>query len=242
MFKLFGLGISCEEKQDLLKYIELHIDNNNHPYVVYTPNASILWQSIKNEILYKSLSDASLLIPDGFGVILASKLLKGCLKEKIAGIDMMTSICNMAKEKKYSVYLLGATEPVIQKTFAKLRENGLNVVGYRNGYFSDSEDSAIIKNINKANVDILFVAMGCPKQEIWVHDHKNELNVKLIMTVGGSFDVISGYIPRAPSFLRKLGLEWIFRISLQPFKRYRHLGYVAGFLYKIIQFKLRRGA
>ncbi len=241
MFELFGLSISCEEKKNLLKYIEEHIDNKNHPYVVYTPNASILWQSIKNKKLYSSLSKASLLIPDGFGVILASKILNGCLKEKIAGIDMMDSICKLSKIKNYSVYLLGATEPVVQKTFENLQDQGLNIVGYRNGYFSKNEDAAIIKNINKSNADILFVAMGCPKQEVWVNEHKDELKVRLIMTVGGSFDVISGYIPRAPAFIRKLGLEWVFRISLQPFKRYRHLGYVVGFLYKIIQSKLRRG-
>ncbi len=239
MFRLFGLNISCEDKNELLKYIESHVDNNNHPYIVYTPNASILWQSIKNKELYDSLANASLLIPDGFGVILASRILKGCLKEKIAGIDMMTSICEMSKNKRYAIYLLGATETVVQKTYNKLCEQGLNVVGYRNGYFSEGENSAIIKNINNSKADILFVAMGCPKQEVWVHEHKNDLNVKLIMTVGGSFDVISGYIPRAPSFIRKIGLEWMFRISLQPFKRYRHIGYVFGFLYKIIQSKLR---
>jgi N-acetylglucosaminyldiphosphoundecaprenol N-acetyl-beta-D-mannosaminyltransferase len=241
MFKLFGLNISCEEKSKLLNYIEVHIDNNNHPYVVYTPNASILWQSIKNKRLYRSLQDASLLIPDGFGVILSSRILNGCLKEKIAGIDMMDSICNMAKDKNYSIYLLGATESVVQKTSYNLQKQGLRIVGYRNGYFSERENDAIIKNINKSKADILFVAMGCPKQEIWVNENKKDLNVKLIMTVGGSFDVISGYIPRAPAFVRKLGLEWIFRISLQPFKRYRHLGYVIGFLYKILQLKLKRG-
>lgn len=162
-------------------------------------------------------------IADGIGIVLASKLHRGQIKERITGIDTMATLCELANEKRYSIFMYGATESVLVQTKMKLIESypHLKICGIMDGYQPNHE--AIIRGINETKPDILFVALGSPKQEYWINEHFEELDTKIFMGVGGSFDVLSENIDRAPEKYRKLGLEWLYRLIKEPKRLFRQL-------------------
>lgn len=182
----------------------------------------------KDEELKELLNKATYQIPDGMGVILASKIKKGEIKERITGIDSMMHLCEMAEKENKSVFLYGAKPNVAETASKKLIEKypKLNIKGVIDGYEKDKQK--IIDTINKVNPDILFVALGSPKQEKWIMENMDLVNVYIFQGVGGSFDVISGNVKRAPDFFQKNGLEWLYRLIKQPTRAKRQL--------KLIQF------
>ena len=184
-------------------------------------------------MLKELLNKATYQIPDGVGIIYASKIKKGQIKSRITGIDCMDMLCNLANEKGYKVFLYGAREETIKEAKVKLEEKypKINIVGYINGYEKDNEK--IIKEINKSQADIVFVALGSPKQENWINDYKDKMSATIFQGVGGSFDVISGNIKRAPLWMQKAGLEWLYRLIKEPKRIFRQLKLVK-FLFLIL--------
>lgn len=163
---------------------------------------------------------------DGASVIIASKLLKKPLPERVAGIDLMMDLTYLASENRYKVYLLGAKQDVVDKTADVLRNKHpeLAIVGKKNGYFSEDEWSKIGEDIKNSGAQIVFVGITSPLKEYLVEFFQKDMNLKCVfMGVGGSFDVISGQISRAPKWMQKFSLEWLFRVLQEPkrlFKRY----------------------
>ena len=155
---------------------------------------------------------------DGAGVLWAAKVLDLPLRERVPGVDLTQAICEMAAREGYGVYFLGAAPGVAEKAAAVLRGRfpGLRVVGTHDGYFPPEEEERLVEEIRAARPDVLFVALGMPKQEQWIRKHQERLGVPVLMGVGGSFDVISGNLPRAPQWMQNFGLEWLYRVYLEP--------------------------
>jgi N-acetylglucosaminyldiphosphoundecaprenol N-acetyl-beta-D-mannosaminyltransferase len=176
--------------------------------------------------LRESVNSADIINADGQAVIWASKLLGKPLKERVAGIDLMGSLVELAYQKGYKIYCLGAKEEVVSKVIEKYKQKYSKdiIAGYRNGYFSKEEEPQIARDIAESGAQILFVAISSPKKEIFLYDHRETLkSLNFIMGVGGSFDVVSGLVKRAPIWMQNMGLEWFYRFIQEPkrmWKRY----------------------
>jgi N-acetylglucosaminyldiphosphoundecaprenol N-acetyl-beta-D-mannosaminyltransferase len=172
----------------------------------------------KDSALLAAFDAADLVIPDSAGVQWAARI-KGQKISKIAGIDLMDTLCAQATERGWRVYFLGAA-PGIAETAAHVltkRYQGLQVAGIQHGYFTrETGEEAVIQSIATAKPDLLFVALSTPFQDGWIHKNLSRLGAKVVMGVGGSFDVLSGRLRRAPKWMRAAGLEWFFRLLQQP--------------------------
>ncbi len=210
---------------ETLALIDRHIKERKplHHVVV---NAAKIVAMHSNEKLRQAVNSADLINADGQAVVWASKILGNPLKERVAGIDLMQNLVKRAKEKGYKIFFLGAREEVVKKVVDIYAEQyGKKIIaGYRNGYFNEDEEEKIARQIADSNADILFVAISSPKKEIFLEKHKKTLKkIPFIMGVGGSFDVVSGKIKRAPQWMQKAGLEWFYRLLQEPrrmWKRY----------------------
>lgn len=197
--------------------------------VIYNINPLICVNFRNNKSIKEEFNKESYNIPDGNGIVLSAKLTSNNLNKSIPGIELMEKICEESIKNNYSIYLYGAKEDSVTKTKEKLEKKykGINIVGYSNGYIDEKK---ALKEIKKARPDILFVALGSPKQEEFIINNRNKLkSTKIIMPVGGSFDVISGNLKRAPEIYRKLKIEWLYRMLKEP-KRFKHIFELAQYL------------
>lgn len=228
--KYLGVNVCCLDMNEVIDEVD-NIIKEKVPSFVVAINPEKLIKADKDPQLKELLNSASIQIPDGVGVILASKLKGGHIRSRVTGIDLMQAICQRAAEKNYRVFLLGAKPGVAEKAGNILMERykGLNIIGVQDGYFK--EDREAIDVIKKASPDIVFVAMGSPKQEYWIKNNMKEIGASLYMGVGGSYDVICGNIQRAPEWMCKAGLEWLFRLIKEPW-RYKRMIVLPGFLVK----------
>ncbi|MEW9082553.1 WecB/TagA/CpsF family glycosyltransferase [Caldanaerobacter subterraneus] len=209
-------------------------------HIVATPNAEIIMMAQKDEEYKKILNETDLNVPDGSGVVFASKVFNKPLKERVAGFDLMMEFVKWASHKDVSIYLLGAKPEVVEKAQSNLKNlyPSLKIVGFYHGYFNEKEEENIIEDINKRAAQVLFVALGAPKQEKWIYKNKEKLKVKIAMGVGGSFDVIAGKAKRAPEIYRKLGLEWLYRLIQEPW-RYKRMSALPKFAFKVLLARLK---
>ena len=236
---ILGILIDNIKKEELLLRISSFLEDGRQHFLV-TPNPEIVLSTEKDEELKEILNRADVAIPDGFGLILASYYLKTPLEDRITGVDLMLEICKIAEEKGKSVYLLGGGEGIAQKTAEMLIDKfpKIKIVGAESGGKIEKEnlkDENLLKKINGKNPDIIFVALGGGKQEKWIDANlKNLPSVKLAMGIGGAFDFISEKIKRAPFVMRKLGLEWLFRLFLEPKRIKRIFNATVLFSYKVI--------
>ncbi|MBW8036427.1 MAG: WecB/TagA/CpsF family glycosyltransferase [Planctomycetes bacterium] len=203
--------------------------------------------AINPEKTYRSFSDrnlkevfdqADLHICDGVGSAIAARWLTGHKVARITGVQLFLNLMVRAEKEKLKVYLLGGAPDVNQGAYNYLRDKHpeLQIVGSKDGYFKDDND--VIEHINKTKPDMLFVAMGSPKQEYWISRHMKKLNVSYFMGVGGTFDVVSGKVKWAPAFYRRTGTEFLYRFACEPGKRWRREIIRLKFGLKVIRSKL----
>ncbi len=185
---------------------------------VFTPNSEILLTAVKDREFESVLNSGHLVVPDGIGVVIASRFYGTPVKERVAGFDLMMRLMDIADSRGKSVYLLGGREGVAEEAAIKLTESygNLKIAGTRNGYFEEDSENDIVNEINNSKADILLAALGAPKQEKFIYKHSDNLKVKIAMGVGGSLDVLAGKVKRAPEFYQKAGLEWFYRLVKEP--------------------------
>ncbi len=207
-----------------IKEIENNINLNKQTHHVVV-NAAKLVNMQTDKTLYDSVVNCDIINADGQSVVWASRILKQPLPERVAGADLMINLMDLAGEKGYKVFLFGAKEEIVSKVAQMYRDKFGNqvIAGYRNGYYAEGEEEAIAKMIAESAAQMLFVAISSPKKEIFLNKYKDIINTPFIMGVGGTFDVISGHIKRAPIWMQKAGLEWLYRTYQEPkrmWKRY----------------------
>lgn len=188
------------------------------PHAIYTPNAEIMMAALREPQLKTVLCEADMLIADGAGIVLASKILKRNLPEKVSGVDLIKNSLEQFSGKGIKYFLFGSKPGVAEMAAVNMLHSypGIEIAGYRNGYFTESEEDEIIKQINASNADILLVALGAPKQELWIHKNKEKLKPKICIGCGGTLDILSGKTELAPDFFRRNGLEWLYRLYKEP--------------------------
>lgn len=191
--------------------------------------------------LFEIARTCALVGVDGQGVVWASRLLGDPLPERVMALDLMERLLEVAEEKGYSIYILGATQEVLEGAVANIRGRHprLTVAGYRNGYYGPEDDDEIVAAIRESEADMLFAAMPSPKKEYWLAQHREALGVPFMMGVGGGVDVIAGRTRRAPRFIQRSGFEWVFRMVQEPrrlFKRFMvgNAKFVLMFLKEIV--------
>ncbi len=232
MPNILGVKIDNLDENEILEKIEGFLNSSKQSYLT-TPNPEFLVQAQEDKEFNKILNQADISIPDGIGLILASLFLGQPIKKRIAGVDLMELICQKAANQGYSVFLLGGKKGIAEKASFKLKEKypGLEID------FCQNESV-----LPKKEPVICFVALGAPKQERWIKNNLNKMpSVKLAMGVGGAFDFISDNIKRAPRGIRKIGLEWLWRLALEPWRGKRIFRAVIVFPYLILKSKLSTG-
>lgn len=193
--------------------------------MIFTPNPEMVMEANYDKDFMEILRSGDLIIPDGIGIVMASKLNKVKIKERVTGCDLIFSLFEEIKDKGYTVYILGSKKgvPELAKENMELKYKGLKIVGVADGYFDESKEKEIIKEIIELKPDILLVGLSTPKQEKWIYKYRNKLPVKLSMGVGGSIDIMAGTVQRCPVILQKLCLEWFYRVVKEPVRWKRAL-------------------
>lgn len=228
-FKVFN-----QNKDTLIEYIEQLPKVN-----IISGNPEVLFNGLNNKNLTKNFnSKDSLIIPDGVGTVIAAKMLKNPVKEKIAGIDVMMDLLIKADKEHKSIYLLGAKEEVLQKCKKNIisRFPNIKISGSHNGFFDLNNCDEIISDIQNSDAWAIFVAMGSPRQEIFIDKIIHNSPCKIFMGVGGVFDILAGELKRAPKWMITLGLEWLYRVYKEPF-RIKRLIAIPKFLLLVLKDK-----
>lgn len=239
--------------RDLLKILEVNIDrldmqgavervknllSEDGPSLIVTPNSEMLAAAAEDAELARILNSADLAVPDGAGIILASKIMGQKLPERVAGFDLITELFAQLENEDCSFYFLGSKPGIVDKAAAELKKRypNLNIAGYHHGYLDKELQQNVTAEINEKGIDLLLVGMGVPLQERFLDKNLDGLNVKAAVTVGGSFDVIAGEVERAPLWMQKAGLEWFYRLVQEP-SRFGRMLLLPKFIYLVIKSK-----
>lgn len=202
--------------------------------MVATANAEMLMRATHDEELRHILNASALVVPDGAGTVWAARHLGHAMPERVAGYDLAQELLRCAPAEGRRIYFFGSAPGVAEKAKAKAEQlyPGIEIVGVRNGFFSPADNVAIIAEIRAARPDLLLVALGVPKQEKWIAAHLAELDVPVAIGVGGTLDVMAGVMKRAPYWMQRAKLEWLFRGLMQP-KRAGRLLALPKFVLKV---------
>ena len=212
------------------------IASNNKAFIAAI-NPEKLYAAQSDPELRSILNRPEICICDGIGAAIAVRVLQGVRIPRVTGVALFFELVKMAEEKSHSVYLLGGA-PEVNELAAerlKLKYPGLRLVGRHHGYFDDSDE--IVQLINTTKADIVFVAMGSPKQELWIAKHKEHISASIFMGIGGTLDVASGRVKWAPAFFRRTGTEWLYRLVSEPSRWKRQLA-LPKFLLVLVKHKL----
>ncbi|MFA5052180.1 MAG: WecB/TagA/CpsF family glycosyltransferase [Patescibacteria group bacterium] len=238
---ILGVRIDNFTKEDVLQKVRHFLSTNGQKYIATTGPEFIM--AAQRDAEFRSIiNNADLSLADGFGLAFAARRAGQKLSARIPGVDLMVDICRTAAETGQTVFLLGAQHGVAERTAVRLIERipNLKIAGAESGYrgwYRKLDDAKLKEIINRRQPDILFVAFGQVKQEKWIFHHLPQLpTVKLAMGVGGSFDYISGKVKRAPKFMQKCGLEWLYRLCRQPWRLPRIITAVMRFSWAILKY------
>ena len=221
--QILGTRVDRLTAKEALDTVAAFIESGE-PHQIVTANAEIIYQASKNEKMQQVINNASLVTADGSGVVWASNQLGKPLAERVTGIDLVNAICEASAEKGWRIYILGSAPGVADQAAQNIMAKypGCNIVGTHHGYFKESDEPDIMVEIQQLQPDVLFVALGAPKQEYWIVEHNPVLKIPVAMGIGGSMDVLSGNVKRAPLWMQKMSLEWLYRLIIQP-SRWRRM-------------------
>jgi len=212
------------------------------PAQLVTVNAQSLLMMHDDPAMGSAIRDAAMVVADGASMALGARILGLPWKGRVTGVDLMARLLRDGARRALKVYYLGATDTVLAKLLDVTRERfpGIVVAGYRNGYFDREKDAEVIEAIRASGADILFVGMPTPFKEIWLHRNLSRFGVGLAIGVGGTFDVLAGLVPRAPLWMQRAGLEWSWRLMMEPRKLWkRNLVYNSRFVALLLREKIR---
>lgn len=234
---VMGLKFDSMTMDEALSRAEVLLRGDKAAYVV-TPNAEIAYEALHDGQLREMLNGADLMLPDGAGVVLASKLLRTPVKQKVAGVDFAAGLLGVLERNGQSLYLLGGKPGIGELAAQKMLEAHpqLRIAGIADGYFQD--EAPVIAKINASGADALFVCLGAPKQERFMVQHRQELHVHLMAGLGGSLDAFAGTVQRAPAWMIRLNLEWLYRLIREP-KRFRRMLRLPKYLWAVMLKRIR---
>lgn len=236
--EILGAPVDCVDMSAAVDYVERQILTGTRPETVIAVNPEKVIKAQTDKKLHGFLCAAGLLIPDGIGVVVAASILGLGKMQRVPGAELMPAICKLSADKGYKLFLFGGRPEVNLEAVRRLEENypGINIVGNRDGYLGREEIPGLIDEINASGADVLFLALGSPAQELWMAEHLSALNIKVCQGVGGTFDVISGAVRRAPRIFRRMHLEWLYRLLAQPGRLFRQTA-LPKFVWQVLRQK-----
>ncbi|TMP50782.1 glycosyltransferase [Pseudoalteromonas sp. S201] len=214
--------------QETVSFIENRIEQKQFLQHVVVNVAKIVNMQ-KDPVLAESVKACEVINIDGMGVVFGARFLGHDVPERVAGVDLFHELLAMSAKRDFPVFLLGATDEVVSKTVNKVKAQNpnLNIAGYHDGYFfgnkEGDDEEAVVTKIRESGAKLLFVAITSPKKENFINKWQDKLGVDFVMGVGGTFDVVAGKVKRAPQWMQKVGLEWLYRVIQEPgrmWKRY----------------------
>lgn len=232
---IFGVPFSKMSFRDTVDWLVGRVESRT-PTQVITANPIMVMAALERPGWMEIMQRAELIVPDGAGVVWAAGYVGNPVAEKVAGIELMEELIRIGQDREWKVFLLGAAPDVIQAAASRLKEKypKIRLVGVRDGYFTEKDDAAVIRQIREAGPDLLFVGRSVDTQESWIDRYKQELGVPVTMGVGGSFDVWSGKTTRAPRWMIRLKLEWLHRLIKEP-TRYKRMLALPKFAMKVMR-------
>lgn len=236
IIKILGVpidNITIDEASNITK--SLIEGSHKSCKMIFAPNVEFVMTAQMDKDFYNILQESSLSTPDSIGVIIGAKLQKKKFKQRIPGQAYFRKILETGEKEGWTFYFLGGTQDIVAKTKENIEKiyPNIKIVGYHNGYLNEDKEKKVIEEINNIRPNVLFVAMGAPKQEKWIYKYKNILKVDVATGQGGTFDYEAGRIKRAPIFMQKLGIEWLWRLIKEP-KRIIRMRVLPIYLLKIL--------
>ncbi|MBI1961467.1 MAG: WecB/TagA/CpsF family glycosyltransferase [Parcubacteria group bacterium] len=246
---ILGVEVSDVSRSEALAQVKNFLEDSNQHYLV-TPNPEIVLKANKDHNLRRILNHADMALPDGFGLKIAARILGQKLLNRVTGADFMQSVIALAESEQWPVFLLGGRNEKISEQAAwhlRYRYKRLKIVGYASGGVVEfrqgrwqTSDAKLFARINQSRAKILFVGFGCPKQEKWIFQNLDKLpNIKLAMVVGGTLDFFAGERKRARYVIRRLGLEWLWRLIIEPTRAKRIWNATAVFVWSSAKWRFR---
>ncbi len=229
----FGIAISNRDMDDLLVTADGFV-KSGQPHLVVTLNGEMTARAFRDAEFLEIVQHADLVVADGVGIVWGARMLGSRIENRIPGIEFSSSLLALAERKGYRVYFLGAKSEIVERAASSVlaRYPNLQVAGFHSGYFDSAEEADMIHRIQEARVDILLVGMGGGAQEKWIWHHR-DMGIPVAIGVGGTFDVWSGSVRRAPRLVQKTGTEWLYRLVVQP-SRVRRVGSIFYFMFRVL--------
>jgi len=240
--EILGIRVDCLDETRLID-CALNWVHERAPRTICYVNAhsmNIAWSDLTYQ---KILAEASLVYADGVSIVWSSKILSGTRLEKMTGADWMAALCSQAASRGVTLHILAGKPGIAKATANNLQKRyaALKIVGFADGFFLEKDQDAVLEEISIVKPDILFVGMGTPLQEKWIHSHRTNIAAPVCWAVGGLFDYFSGDLRRAPGWMLSSGLEWFWLLLIQPRQKWRR--YLLGnplFVYRVLRQKLLR--
>lgn len=234
---VFEIPFSKLSMKDTVKFLTEAVQSGQ-PHHVITANPIMVMTAVNHPEYKQMMQSAEIIVPDGTGIVWAASVGGEPLEGRVTGFELLHELLKVGETYRWKFFLLGTTAEVIQEAAERLQMQypAAIICGYRDGFFGPDEDAAVIEQIRAASPDILFVARGADNQEPWIAQHKQALQVPVVMGVGGSFDIISGKLKRAPKVFQKLRLEWFYRLLKEP-TRYKRMLALPKFVVKVLREK-----
>jgi len=217
--KILNIWVDPVSMPEAIQKIDSFVTCGNRPHAVFAANPEKNYSVPQDPLLYETFRSADLLIPDGIGIVLAARALYGKKFSRVPGVELMEEICRLAAKRDFGVFFYGAKEEVSSKATAELlsRYPNLRIAGRANGYVSESEMPGLIERINASGAEILFLALGSPRQEKWFSRYRDQLtSVRVCQGIGGTLDTLAGTTKRAPAWWCRNSMEWLYRLLAEP--------------------------
>ena len=234
---ILGTKVNTLSMNHVMQEITLWCQTDEKHYIC-TADAYMLYLASKDKEFQKIINDASLVTADSSGTVLAAKICKTPIKNKVSGCVLAENLCKVSADNNLRIFFLGAKPGIAEAAAKKMKSKYKNMIvaGTHHGYFDANENQKIIDEINNSGANLLFVAFGIPKQEQWINENLDKLNVNVSIGIGGTFDVMSETVSRAPEIYQKLNLEWLYRYFQDPKKSYK-LSVLPKFFIEVIKNK-----
>ncbi|MEW5802941.1 MAG: WecB/TagA/CpsF family glycosyltransferase [bacterium] len=217
--EILNIWVDPVDMEQALSQVRQFVEKGTRPHCIFAVNPEKEFSIPKDPVLYEIFKKADLLIPDGIGVVYAARILHGARLSRVPGVDLMAKICELAAQEGYRIFIYGAREEVNAAACAALIERypGLKIAGRSDGFVKDEDMPDLVAKINDSKAQILFLALGSPKQEKWFSAWKDSLkSVRVVQGIGGTLDTIAGTVKRAPEFWQKCSAEWLYRLLKEP--------------------------
>jgi len=240
--EIFRIWVDPVNRKEAIARVDEFLTDGNRAHSVFASNPEKNFSVPKDSRLYNAFRNADLLLPDGIGMVMAARILHGAGLERVPGSEFIFDICELAAQKGYKIFVYGAKEDVNKTAVEILKEKyaGLQIAGRANGYVKEENMQDLIYRINTSNADILFIALGSPKQEKWFATYGCYLtSVRVCQGIGGTLDTIAGTVKRAPEIWQRFSAEWLYRLIKEP-KRMNRQKALPVFAGMVLIEKIRR--